>query len=53
MRQMVGSHENVKHQCRTCKAVLMDKDVLKQHVLGLYDQQYQYVFFCNMVGTFL
>ena len=31
---IAGAHENVKHQCRTCKAVFIDKDVLKQHVSG-------------------
>ena len=52
-RHMAGAHENVKHQCRTCKAVCMDKDVLKQHILGLHGQKYRYVCFCNMVITFL
>ena len=31
-RHIADAQENVKHQCRTCKAVFMDKDVLKQHV---------------------
>ena len=52
-RHMAGTHENVKHKSRTYKAVFTDKYVLKQHVLGLHDQKYRYVCFCNMVDTFL
>ena len=52
-RHIADAHKNVKHQCRTCKAVFIDKEVLKQLVLGLHDQKYRYVCFCNMVDTFL
>ena len=33
-RHIAGAHENVKHQCRTCKAVFTDKDVLKTACFG-------------------
>ena len=52
-RHIAGANQNVKHRCGTCKAVFTDKDVLKQHVLGLHYLKYRYVCFCNIVKTFL